>query len=315
LIDKVSTNQEGAMLFYQFLQPLGIFMLLIGLASCFFGYEIYKAFIRVTGFFIGAAIGLVLALLLRSGTEISIILALVFGVLGAVLAVPLNFLLLFLEGGINGAIITAGALLLLFNMNPANSIGIIAVGFIISGILMVVYKIGFTIISSSISGAIGIVLGIAFMTRAPLSIIILLAIIVISAVGMWVQFGRLGGQKKNLGYPAAPSYPTAPSYAAPQNFFAPVRDTAPQSFTNVPLPNPAVMTSPPVVFCPNCKNFDSGGGTYCGICGSLLPGRLPTEVPCPTCKSLNPIGSKYCGICGCALAGTVPQTPTEPDRR
>jgi hypothetical protein len=75
---------------YYLLQPFGVLMVLYGLASCFFGYEIYKAFIRVTGFFIGVIISLVLAVFLRTGTEISIILALFFGVLGAILAVPLN---------------------------------------------------------------------------------------------------------------------------------------------------------------------------------------------------------------------------------
>ena len=237
------------MLIYQYLQPLGFFLLLIGLALCFFGFELYKAYIRITGFFIGAAIGLILAIFFRGGLETSLILALVFGVLGVIFAIPLTFLFLFLEGGINGALITLG-ILFIFNNSLSNSMGIVAVSFIIAGVLAVAFKIGFTIISTSVAGAIGITIGVLLlfprilMYQSPIFIIFMICLI--SIVGMVVQFGRLDNQTKTA--VSKPSLKKA----------------------NIVPAKPSNEASYPGIVCPNCKNNNAFGSIYCGTCGYLL---------------------------------------------
>jgi hypothetical protein len=192
------------MLLNAFIQPIAISILIIGLASCFFGYEINRTFIRVTGLLIGAAIGLILPILFQGDIEVSLILALFFGILGAIFSIPFHVLFIFLEGGINGAFVTVGVLVLLTRA-WTESMGIAVLVFVLCGILAVVFKIGFTILSTAITGATGIVLGVVFlspdlMTSQP-AILFFSGIVLISAMGVVFQYNRWIRRKENRSVP------------------------------------------------------------------------------------------------------------------
>ena len=59
----------------------------------------------------------------------------------------------------------------------------------------------------------------------------------------------------------------------------------------------AGVASPDAV-CPRCDHPNRLAASYCGACGSELPGHRP----CPACGSPNPQRHRYCEMCGVAMS-------------
>ena len=131
----------------------------LGVVYCFFGYRIFKIVLGILGFVLGASAGAAIALNLFGREQVLVILAgLVGGVIGAVLMVVLYFIGIFLLGAwlgsLLGVLLTGGSESLIATV-------IILVLAVIGGIVAVVLQQLMIIISTSLSGAWGIVSGIS----------------------------------------------------------------------------------------------------------------------------------------------------------
>jgi phage FluMu protein Com len=145
------------------------------------------------------------------------------------------------------------------------------------------------------------------------------SIIVLSGLGMYVQFRRLGRPQKcqrcgatldaphavcrACGFDEKQPGVTCPNYKNLNPFGSTYCLNCRLSFVSGPTIE---------VACPQCNHLNRAGTTYCGHCGYLLLKSQSGQTPCPQCKTLNQPGSAYCGSCGCALNEPAPQTQPLP---
>lgn len=115
----------------------------------------------------------------------------------------------------------------------------------------------------------------------------------------------------NTSYSNAPR-PTNPAAATPR----PANNTA-----TAPRPSNVVYENTSYVTCPNCKESQPSGRSYCNICGAKMATVKPTVsrtemydtsnknnpvapkdnsnlICCPKCGELQPKDKNYCQICG-----------------
>jgi hypothetical protein len=132
-------------------------LLIAGFIICFFGYRLLRLTLGLAGFGVGFALGLLIAGLFPGSSQVlTIILAVVFGVLGAILATALFKFGVFLLGAGVGVLVASIIVTATTWHYPmiARVIGAIA-----GGILTLILERPLISILSAFAGAWGIVLG------------------------------------------------------------------------------------------------------------------------------------------------------------
>lgn len=140
---------------------------------CFFGYRFIRKIVAAYGFIFGSMIAyILLAPIAGLDTILAIILSLVIGVIVGMLAYFLYHVGIFLSGA-NFGFIVATFILLLFNLQPEGFLPIaILVAFAVcGGVLTIIYRRLFIIISTSVSGASTIASYICALIFSPDSIL------------------------------------------------------------------------------------------------------------------------------------------------
>jgi hypothetical protein len=178
-----------------------LFSIGFGLVDCFFGYRIFRLVLSIIGFIIGAAIGL--ALTAESAQLTQILVAVVGGLIGAVLMNALYFLGVVIAGALLGAL-AANLLLAALGVEP-NAIFLV-IGAIIGGVVALVLNKLTIILSTAFSGAAGIIYGLSLLIpslggfdplgalsritaeRGEPSLILLVAWIILGVAGVGVQY-------------------------------------------------------------------------------------------------------------------------------
>lgn len=193
---------------------LALLAIAVGVLGCFFGYRILKVMLGVMGFIAGAAGGWQAGLAFAPGnTGVAAIVALICGIIGAVLCIWLFFLGIFLLGASSGAIVANA----LFGTGTSQPQPLIILGFaIVFGIVAILIQKFMIILSTAFSGAYLIAAGVLhFMagTKDPFSLggsflgasgrtgyIGLACWIILGLVGVSVQYR--GGRKEEPVKPA-----------------------------------------------------------------------------------------------------------------
>ena len=130
----------------------------LGVVYCFFGYRIFKIVLGILGFISGASVAVRIALeVFGREPAIAILAGLVGGIIGAVLLVAFYFIGIFLLGAWLGSLL--GVLLTGGGGSTVETV-IILVLAVIGGIVAVMLQKLMIILSTSLSGAWGIVSGV-----------------------------------------------------------------------------------------------------------------------------------------------------------
>lgn len=187
---------------------LGV-MALIGLASLLYGYRLWKAFIFICGFAIGAVIA---AMVKESNVLVIIGCGLIAGLLSLVLWYVSLFLLGFAIGA--GLLLLAGV-----TVWP-----ILLIGGILGGILALVIRKFVIIVSTSLSGADMLV----FVTFTALKLddmkLYLVASIVLTIIGIICQYTITSGKKRRQTVQTI-----EPSASAQPHVESPIPDLPPEA--------------------------------------------------------------------------------------
>lgn len=178
-----------------------LFSIGFGLVDCFFGYRIFRLVLSIIGFIIGASIGL--SLTAESAQLTQILVALVAGLIGAVLMNALYFLGVVIAGALLGAL-AANLLLSALGVEP-NAIFLV-IGAVVGGVVALVLNKLTIILSTAFSGAAGVIYGLSLLIpglggfdplgaltrinaeRGEPSLILLVAWIILGVAGMGVQY-------------------------------------------------------------------------------------------------------------------------------
>jgi len=128
-----------------------IIALVLGAVLCFLGYRIFKSFVMVYGFIIGAGLGAALARQIApDSTLIMVLAALIAGLIGAVLLRFLYWLAIFIIGAAAGAVL-AQVIGSMFGQTTPLLLVIVAA--VIVGVLAVVFQRLAIILITAFSGA------------------------------------------------------------------------------------------------------------------------------------------------------------------
>ncbi len=178
-----------------------LFFIGFGLVDCFFGYRIFRLVLSIIGFIIGASIGL--ALTAESAQLTQILVALVGGLIGAVLMNALYFLGVVIAGALLGAL-AVNLLLAALGVEP-NAVFLV-IGAVIGGVVALVLNKLTIILSTAFSGAAGIIYGLSLLIpslggfdpmgalsrinaeRGEPSLILVVAWIILGVAGVGVQY-------------------------------------------------------------------------------------------------------------------------------
>lgn len=179
------------------LEIIGALFLIAGCMDCFLGYQLFKFFIKIRGFFVGAVIGFFTGIILGAiGGEdaafvISIISAIIFGILGAVLANALYYITVFLSSGITVFVI--GFIFIIAGGGDGGSLLMVLFLAVTAGIVSCIFTKYQIIIKTSASGAFKIALALSMFAmagREPESAVVaigVLSLIFFLAVGIAFQ--------------------------------------------------------------------------------------------------------------------------------
>ncbi len=185
----------------------GIIVILIGLAMLFWGYRLFRVWLAVAGFLLGAALGYWIGLQLLPGEVWPIVLAAGVGIVLALLAWFLYMVGVVLTGAFLGALLSA-LIFGLFGVAPSWWVWLI--GAIPGGIIAGVLSRPYLIIASSFQGACMVVFGVYSMTvhyefykmqpGLPVPLLdlpwyIYVGILVLTIVGAIVQFRTNKGRQ------------------------------------------------------------------------------------------------------------------------
>ena len=272
--------------------PLGIVLLLWGLANAFFGYKIFKVVLAITGFFTGMLLlPMVVGLFLFFSTDISegssialiVLLGLVGGVIGAVLAVLLYKVGGFVSVGMMGVI--------MFFVIVRQAWLALVLG-IICGIVGVILDKYVIIVSTGLSGGSLAGVGVGMITGNFGAFLIAIGLI-FGICGIvfqvWMERRRPAAVAAAVGAAAA-----APVYAA-----AP----PPQYFRQPQPPQPSAPAAPTGACCPNCGSPLPKGGAFCSMCGRTVQTKSGgATVFCAKCGAEIPGSANFCGKCGASRA-------------
>jgi hypothetical protein len=142
----------------QFGNWVAVLGIVLGAIECFFGYRIFKIILGITGFLVGAFLGVILASASSQSQVIVLLAGLVGGIVGAVLAVVFYFIGIFLIGAVVGAVL-GYVLFGLISTNPQSVVILILA--VIAGIVAVIFQKFMIIVSTAFGGAWGVVSGVA----------------------------------------------------------------------------------------------------------------------------------------------------------
>jgi hypothetical protein len=145
---------------------IGLTMIL-GVVQCFFGYRIFKFVLGFTGFILGGLLAGAFAFSMSGQEVVSILAALVGGVVGAVMLVPLYFVGVFFVGALLGATLGA-ALLALADVTPGPVLLLIS-GVLVGAVALVFQKF-LIIASTSFVGSWSVVTGVTHFVSADIDL-------------------------------------------------------------------------------------------------------------------------------------------------
>jgi hypothetical protein len=176
-----------------------IFSIAFGLVSCFFGYRIFRVVLSIMGFILGASIGMALA---AEGTQTTqLLVALVGGVIGAVVMNALYFLGIVIAGAFLGALLVN---LLLAALGVEPNIVFLVIGAIVGGAVALVLNKMTIMLSTAFSGAAAVIYGLSLFipdmggfdplgalsqaNQSQPSLVLLIAWIILGIAGVGVQY-------------------------------------------------------------------------------------------------------------------------------
>lgn len=147
---------------------VGIVIGAVGVALCFFGYRLFRFFLALIGFLVGGAIGAAIAGLFAGGDPGAAVFGFIAGgVIGAIANVAAYLFGVFMTGALIGAGL-AVALPLLSGESP--SLVLVLIAAVLGGIVALYIERLLIILSTSISGALVIVLGVAVLLTPPVRV-------------------------------------------------------------------------------------------------------------------------------------------------
>lgn len=258
---------------------VGVILLVYGLVNALFGYKLFKIVLAIVGFLTGAVIGAVVSLfLLEDSTGAVILCTLLGGILGAVLAVVLHRLGVFISVGAMGFCVFYVATQVWF---VALVIGIVC------GIIAVFLEKYAVIVSTSLSGGAIAGIGAGVLARLDSTGVILVTGLLIGICGIAVQLAMERRKPAAAAVAAAaaassvpPSWPQGPSSYAP------------------PSGRPPAAAAD--LYCPNCGRQLTRGASFCRNCGRAVPPESPGGGACSVCGAALPNSANFCRKCGAA---------------
>jgi len=171
---------------------IGVVAILVGLASCFYGYPLFRIFLILAGLIYGYLLGLVFT----PGSEpwIALLIGVGAAVVLALLAYPLWSIGVIIIGAALGFMIL-GALGLALNLSPGAVILMGVLGAAIVGFLFYGVRDLFVMLATAFSGATQVVYGLGLLLPAlalgcgRANFLAILAMIVLGGVGFATQYG------------------------------------------------------------------------------------------------------------------------------
>lgn len=142
-----------------------VLSIIVGIAECFFGYRIFRVLLVILGFFAGVILGMTLAGSISGVTPVLVfIIALVCGIIGGLLMIPLFYVGMFLVGGMLGYLAAAAiAGVAGWQVNP----WFFLFPALVMGILAVVLQRLIIILATATSGAWTIIISVYALIKGP----------------------------------------------------------------------------------------------------------------------------------------------------
>lgn len=185
--------------------------IIFGILYCFAGYRLFRFFIALSGFVVGAAVGGAVAYAATRGDGGPVMAAgLVAGMLGAALALALHYLGVFLVGAGAGALLAVGVMKV--SGASAEPIALVLVG-VFSGLFAIALEKFMVIVLTSLAGSYAIVAGAIILVPQAFAnkpVFFLAGWVVIAVLGMAVQYGTA----PNVEEPSEPASAPIPSPSA-----------------------------------------------------------------------------------------------------
>ncbi len=176
-----------------------IFSIVFGIVDCFFGYRIFRVVLSILGFIVGASIGM--GLVAESTQTTQLLVALVGGVIGAVLMNALYFLGIVIAGAFLGALLVN---LLLAALGVEPNVVFLVIGAIVGGAVALVLNKLTIMLSTAFSGAAAIIYGVSLFipdlggfdpmgalsrtSQSEPSLVLLIAWIILGIAGVGMQY-------------------------------------------------------------------------------------------------------------------------------
>ena len=257
------------------LQAFGAFLLLCGFINAFFGYKLFKLLIAIAGFLSGALIGGLVSLG-GDSAGLTLLCVLIGGIIGAVLAIVLHRL---------GVFLTVGATVFFLSWVIIGSMLIALLFGILCGIIGAIFEKYAIIISSALSGGALAGSGLACIFHLSGIIVTVLGLLIgICGIAfqLWLEQRRPAAA---VPPPAAAPYPPVPPQPWPAA--APPKPAAPPAA--VPTGAPVRQSSS---YCPNCGSAIAPGSAFCKKCGRGI-------------EAQSAEGGCFCAGCGAKMSGTA----------
>lgn len=176
-----------------------IFSIVFGIVDCFLGYRIFRVVLSILGFIVGASIGM--GLVGESTQATQLLVALISGVIGAVLMNALYFLGIVIAGALLGALLVN---LLLAALGVEPNVLFLVIGAIVGGAVALILNKLTIMLSTAFSGAAAIVYGVSLFipdlggfeplgalsraNQSEPSLILLVAWIILGIAGVATQY-------------------------------------------------------------------------------------------------------------------------------
>jgi hypothetical protein len=186
-----------------------LFSIIFGIVACFFGYRIFRVVLSILGFIVGASIGM--ALVGESTQTTQFLVALVGGLIGAVVMNALYFLGIVIAGALLGALLVN---LLLAALGVEPNVVFLVVGAIVGGAVAVVLNKQMIILSTAFSGAAGVIYGLTLFipdlggfdplgtlsraNQSQPSLVLLVAWIILGIAGVGAQYRASEAEEDTL---------------------------------------------------------------------------------------------------------------------
>jgi hypothetical protein len=189
-----------------------IALLVAGFLICFFGYRLLRLTLGIAGFGVGLALGLtIVGLVPHAGQVLTIVVAIVCGILGALAATLLYKFGVFLLGAGAGALV-AGIIIVATGWHYPLLVRIVSA--IIGGILTLLLERPLVSVLSALAGSWGVVVGVFRLlgwyhasgpNRPPDHYGVMVACwLVLALVGAWIQLRSRGRHGSKHGPPPRP---------------------------------------------------------------------------------------------------------------